>query len=98
MTEPHVTSVCVTSWHRVSCCPCALALGGGRCFASKFGMCGSPPLSGVQPEWREELWFFVDHASPFLASFELAGSKGAAGICAKGPVPGDAAGLGGACR
>lgn len=56
------------------------------------------PRLGVQPERREELWLFVDYAPPFLAFSELAGSKGAAGICAEGPVGGDAAGLGGGCR
>lgn len=53
---------------------------------------------GIQLDWREELWLFVVHAPPFLASFELAGSKGVEGIWAKGLVLVNAAGLGGGCR
>lgn len=56
------------------------------------------PHLGIQLNWGEELWLFVVRARPFLASFELAGSKGVEGIWAKGPVLGDAAGLGGGCR
>jgi len=55
------------------------------------------PRLGIQLDWREGLWLFVVHAPPFLASFELAVSKGVEGIWAMGPVLGDAAGLGGGC-
>lgn len=43
------------------------------------------PLLGIQLDWGEELWLFVVHIPPFLASFELPVSKGIEGIWAKGP-------------
>lgn len=56
------------------------------------------PRLGIQLDWGEELWLFVVHTPPFLATFELAGSKGLGGIWAKGLVLVAAAGLGGGCR
>lgn len=57
------------------------------------------PRLGIQLDWGEELWLFVVHIPPFIASFELAVSKGMEGIWAKGtPTLGQAAPLGGGCR
>lgn len=93
MTVPHVTSVRVTSQHRASSCPCAPAPGEGRCFGSKFGVCGSPPSFG---DSAQAVAFCGPPVS--LASSELAVSKGVGGIWAKELVQGDAVGLGGGCR